>query len=37
MANILEVNFPVGSNQEDETVLPRIHGKKGAVKGCSHA
>lgn len=34
MVNILEINFPVGSNQEDETVLPRIHRKKGVVKSC---
>lgn len=37
MANILEVNFPVGSNQKNVTVLPRIHGKKGVVESCMHA
>lgn len=32
MANILEVNFPVGSNQEDETVLIRIYREKAIIK-----
>lgn len=36
MADVLKVNFPVGSNQKDETALIRIHRKKTIIKSLMH-